>query len=63
MLLGNNWIDPNDPTVIAESELLAAASQIEAAARKLMELQPRREAKVKDIMYFCFLCALHSGKG
>lgn len=41
-------MDPNDPTAIAEAELLAAATQIEAAARKLTELQPRREAKSVD---------------
>lgn len=33
--------DPNDPTVIAESELLGAASSIDAAAKKLENLKPR----------------------
>lgn len=42
MLKGADWIDPEDPTVIAETELLGAASSIEAAAKKLAALQPRR---------------------
>ena len=42
-LKGEGWVDPNDPAVIAENELLKAAAAIEAAARKLEELQPRRE--------------------
>ncbi|XP_064472172.1 talin-2-like isoform X2 [Ornithodoros turicata] len=41
-LKGGDWADPDDPTVIAETELLGAASSIEAAARKLANLQPRR---------------------
>lgn len=39
---GDNWVDPEDPTVIAETELLGAASSIDAAAKKLASLQPRR---------------------
>ena len=42
-LKGEDWVNPNDPAVIAENELLKAAASIEAAARKLEELQPRRE--------------------
>jgi len=38
---GSEWVDPYDPTVVAESELLSAANSIEAAARKLSQLQPR----------------------
>lgn len=51
MLKGTDWIDdPEDPTVIAETELLGAASSIEAAARKLAALQPRRTSiKVRRI--------------
>ncbi|KAH9369268.1 hypothetical protein HPB48_012344 [Haemaphysalis longicornis] len=45
-LKGTDWADPNDPTVIAETELLGAAASIEAAARKLANLQPRRSVKV-----------------
>ncbi|CAN7981389.1 unnamed protein product, partial [Ixodes pacificus] len=47
-LKGNDWADPDDPTVIAETELLGAASSIEAAARKLANLQPRRSIKEAD---------------
>lgn len=41
MLTGTSWVDPDDPTVIAENELLGAASSIELAAKKLANLQPR----------------------
>jgi len=43
---GSDWVDPNDPNVIAEQELLAAASSIEAAAKKLAQLRPRKKPKV-----------------
>jgi talin len=46
VLLGTDWVDPEDPTVIAESELLTAAKSIEAAAQKLSQLKPRKKAKV-----------------
>lgn len=39
-LIPSGYVDPNDPNVIAERELLAAANSIEAAARKLAALQP-----------------------
>lgn len=39
-------MDPEDPTVIAENELLRAAAAIEAAAKKLEQLQPRAKPKV-----------------
>jgi talin len=42
LLKGSDWVDPDDPTVIAENELLGAASSIDAAAKKLASLQPRR---------------------
>lgn len=38
---GTDWEDPEDPTVIAENELLGAASSIDAAAKKLANLRPR----------------------
>lgn len=41
MLKGVDWVDPDDPTVIAENELLGAASSIDLAAKKLANLQPR----------------------
>jgi len=43
-----DWIDPHDPTAIAETELLSAANSIEAAARKLSQLQPRQRPKQAD---------------
>lgn len=39
---GDSWVNPEDPTVIAENELLGAAATIEHAARKLTQLQPRK---------------------
>ena len=45
-LTGSDWVDPNDPNVIAEQELLAAAASIEAAAKKLAQLRPRQKPKV-----------------
>ena len=45
-ILGSDFVDPDDPTVIAENELLGAAKSIEAAAKKLMQLKPRTSAKV-----------------
>ncbi|CAG9134195.1 unnamed protein product [Plutella xylostella] len=41
-LKGADWVDPEDPTVIAENELLSAAASIDAAARKLDSLRPRQ---------------------
>lgn len=51
-LKGEDWVNPNDPAVIAENELLKAAASIEAAARKLEELQPRREVTVDESLTF-----------
>ncbi|KAI9142207.1 hypothetical protein BKA69DRAFT_292544 [Paraphysoderma sedebokerense] len=39
-LVPGGYVDPNDPNVIAERELLAAAAAIDAAAQKLLTLQP-----------------------
>lgn len=52
LLKGSDWIDPEDPTVIAENELLGAAASIDAAAKKLANLRPRRPADVK-VGYGC----------
>uniref|UniRef100_A0AAX7SPJ8 Talin 2b n=1 Tax=Astatotilapia calliptera TaxID=8154 RepID=A0AAX7SPJ8_ASTCA len=41
-------VDPEDPTVIAETELLGAAASIEAAAKKLEQLKPRAKPKQAD---------------
>ncbi|XP_035214287.1 talin-1-like, partial [Stegodyphus dumicola] len=40
-LKGADWEDPEDPMVIAETELLGAANSIDAAAKKLANLKPR----------------------
>ena len=48
LLLGSDWVNPEDPNVIAENELLGAASAIEAAARKLAELKPRERPRVSN---------------
>ncbi|ESO89699.1 hypothetical protein LOTGIDRAFT_218488 [Lottia gigantea] len=45
---GQEWVDPDDPTVIAENELLGAANSIEAAAKKLASLKPRQAARQAD---------------
>ncbi|NXG64191.1 TLN1 protein, partial [Hemiprocne comata] len=45
---GTEWVDPEDPTVIAENELLGAAAAIEAAAQKLEQLKPRAKPKQAD---------------
>ena len=46
LVSGTEWVDPEDPTVIAENELLGAAAAIEAAAKKLEQLRPRTKPKV-----------------
>jgi hypothetical protein len=40
-------VDPDDPMLIAENELLGAAESIEKAAKKLASLKPRREVRGK----------------
>lgn len=45
-------MDPEDPTVIAENELLGAAAAIEAAAKKLEQLKPRAKPKVSPAPFF-----------
>ncbi|XP_073240951.1 talin-like [Porites lutea] len=47
-LKGADWVNPEDPNVIAENELLGAAAAIEAAARKLAELKPKPRPKEAD---------------
>ncbi|XP_021356551.1 talin-1-like isoform X2 [Mizuhopecten yessoensis] len=46
---GSDWVDPQDPTVIAENELLGAANSIEAAAKKLAMLKPRPKVQEADM--------------
>ncbi|KDR19212.1 Talin-1 [Zootermopsis nevadensis] len=48
LLKGTDWVDPDDPTVIAENELLGAAASIDAAAKKLASLRPRRSIQEAD---------------
>ena len=55
LLKGSDWIDPEDPTVIAENELLGAAASIDAAAKKLASLRPRRNSDVKVSARFSIL--------
>ncbi|KAK5981052.1 VBS domain-containing protein [Trichostrongylus colubriformis] len=52
LLKGDTWADHSDPTVVAENELLGAASSIEAAAVKLAELRPRVEPKTDENLAF-----------
>lgn len=59
-LKDDEWVDPSDPTFIAENELLGAAKSIENAAKKLASLKPRREIKGKVMMTTLFLCLLVS---
>ncbi|MEQ2160302.1 hypothetical protein GOODEAATRI_032254, partial [Goodea atripinnis] len=47
--VGTEWVDPEDPTVIAENELLGAAAAIEAAAKKLEQLRPRTKPKARMV--------------
>lgn len=55
MVLGEDWVDPDDPTVIAENELLGAAASIDAAATKLANLRPRRTSiKVRSSLVVWF---------
>ena len=53
-LKDGDWVDPSDPTFIAENELNNAAKSIEAAAAKLALLKPRREFKAKVNSIACF---------
>eukprot|EP00111_Clytia_hemisphaerica_P007373 TCONS_00021443-protein len=47
-LKGTDLVNPEDPNVIAENELLGAAASIEAAARKLADLKPRERPREAD---------------
>ena len=54
LLSGADWVNPEDPNVIAENELLGAAAAIEAAARKLAELKPKPRPKVQQCLFNFF---------
>ena len=60
---GTEWVNPEDPNVIAENELLGAAASIEAAARKLAELKPRQRPKVSHFSLVLFLMHFLSTPG
>lgn len=47
-LIPGGYVDPNDPNVIAERELLSAANAIEAAAKKLAALKPAEKVREAD---------------
>ena len=47
LLKGADWVDPDDPTLIAENELLGAAQTFEQAAKKLSTLKPRADVSGK----------------
>ena len=49
---GSEYEDPDDPTVIAENELLGAANSIDAAAKKLEKLRPRKSIRVSWCQVF-----------
>ena len=51
LLKGSDYVDPEDPTVIAENELLGAANAIESAAKKLSALKPRTTTEVSPLNY------------
>jgi hypothetical protein len=53
--IGTDFIDPDDPTYIAENELFNAAQSIESAAKKLSFLKPRRKIKVNRNKTFFFI--------
>lgn len=50
LLKGSDWVDPEDPTVIAGNELLGAAASIDAAAKKLASLRPRRQTEITKVV-------------
>merc|ERR1719233_1377318 len=48
-LKGGDWVDPEDPMLIAENELLNAALSIEKAAKRLATLRPKKEVSSQAI--------------
>ena len=61
MLKDDDWVDPADPTFIAENELLGAAKSIENAAKKLASLKPRRDIKGKVCKLYNTFDSIHFG--
>ena len=66
-LKGKDWVNPNDPMLIAENELMNAAQSIEMAAIRLAELRPKQELEGKVsytivcVLFAHFLHCSHSG--
>ena len=54
-LKGGDWVDPDDPMLIAENELLNAALSIEKAAKRLATLRPKKEVSGQVIMTIVIL--------
>ncbi len=48
LILVEDFVNPDDPTFIAENELLNAANAIEAAAKTISALKPRENNVVSD---------------
>lgn len=46
IIIGSDYVDPEDPATMAETELLNAAASIEMAAKKLEKLKPKQARKV-----------------
>lgn len=60
ILKGNDLTRSDNPTVLTENELLGAAASIDAAAKKLASLQPRKHAQVNFLIFFTILLFLDS---
>ncbi len=54
-ITGNEYEDPDDPVASATNELLGAANSIDAAAKKLEKLRPRRSVKVGESYVLCII--------
>lgn len=55
-------LDPEDPTVIAGTELLGAAASIDAAAKKLANLRPREITVKVSTIHSCSHPQLNHGR-
>ena len=62
-LKGKDYVDPKDPMLEAENELLKAAQAIELAAQKLSELKPRNEVEGQVKRYSVFHGIGHQKEG
>lgn len=57
-LKGIEWADPSNFTIVAENELLGAAASIDAAAKKLADIRPRRNIQVHTSLLFYNLVSM-----